>query len=352
VSALDSCIAAIRPVDRSLEPAVRAHLDELTKPPGSLGRLEDLAAEYCLMRGTTEPRIARKRVVTFAGDHGVVAQGVSAFPSAVTPQMVRNMLAGGAAVSVLARHVGAEAVVVDVGVDDPLEGAKGLRREKVRRGTADIAVGPAMTREEALRALEVGITLADEAAADGVDLLATGEMGIGNTTPAAALLAALLPADPAEVTGRGTGIDDERLCHKIEIVRRALRANVEALGEPIGALAALGGLEIAAMAGLMLGAARHRIPLIVDGCSAAAAAGVAAGVRPAARDYLLLGHRSEERGHSVFVERFGLSPILDLRMRLGEGTGAVLAMGVVEAAVRIYSEMATFASAGVSGAEA
>ncbi len=352
MSTLDTCIGAIGPVDRSLEAPIRVHLDQLTKPPGSLGRLEDLAAEYCLMRGTTEPRIARKRVITFAGDHGVVAEGVSAFPSAVTPQMVRNMLAGGAAVNALARHVGAEAIVVDVGVDDPLDGAGGLRREKVRRGAANIASGPAMTREEAVRALEVGIRMADEAVSDGVDLLATGEMGIGNTTPAAALLAALLPADPAEVTGRGTGIDDERLRHKTEVVRKALAANAQDMGGPVETLAALGGLEIAAMAGLMLGSARHRLPLIVDGFIASASAVVATGIHPAVREYLFLGHKSDERGHAVFVERFGLRPILDLGMRLGEGTGAVLAMGVVEAAVRVYNEMATFASAGVSGAEA
>lgn len=349
MSLLKETLESIKPVDKSLEPDVRAHLDNLTKPQGSLGFLEDIATRYCLATGTVKPTLGDKAIFTFAGDHGVADEGVSAFPKEVTPQMVANMLAGGAAVSVLGKHAGAKTHVVDMGVDADLAGAEGLIDRKVRRGTSNIAKGPAMTPDEARQALEAGITLAREAAADGVTLLGAGDMGIANTTPSAALFAALLPCEPEEITGRGTGIDDAAFVHKIEVVKQALAVNASLLADPLSALAAVGGLEIAGIAGLCLGGAATGVPVVVDGFISSAAALVACRMCDAVEGYLFFSHRSEEAGHAVFLERFGARPILDLGMRLGEGTGAALAMMVIEAAVKIYNEMATFGSAGVSG---
>ncbi|MCG6944309.1 MAG: nicotinate-nucleotide--dimethylbenzimidazole phosphoribosyltransferase [Deltaproteobacteria bacterium] len=339
---------AITPVDRSLESEIRAHLDNLTKPPGSLGFLEDLATSYCLMTGTTAPRLAKKRIVTFAGDHGVAAEGVSAFPSEVTPQMVYNMLGGGAAINVLTRHVGADLQVVDIGVADPLEGASGLVRKKVRGGTDNISAGPAMSEEEAIQAIQVGVDLANGAADDGVTLLGTGEMGIANTTPSSALYAALIPCPVIEVTGRGTGIDDTRLKNKIEVIERSLTVNGHMLQNPLTTLAAVGGLEIAGICGLILAAAGRKLPVVVDGFISSAAALVAMRLSRSVADYLFFSHCSAEAGHRTFFDRMAIRPILDLDLRLGEGTGGALAMQVIEAAVKIYNEMATFDSAGVS----
>ena len=346
---LKPILDAITPVDRSLETDIRAHLDNLTKPPGSLGFLEDLAASYCLMTGTTTPRLGKKRIVTFAGDHGVAAEGVSAFPSEVTPQMVYNMLGGGAAINVLAKHVGADLQVVDIGVADPLEGASGLARKKVKAGTDNISTGPAMSEEEAIQAIQVGVDLANGAADDGVALLGTGEMGIANTTPSSALYASLIPCSVVEVTGRGTGIDDDRLQNKIKVIERSLAVNVQLFSNPLSTLAAVGGLEIAGICGLILGAAGRRLPVVVDGFISSAAALVAMRLEESVSDYLFFSHCSAETGHRTFFERLGIRPILDLDLRLGEGTGAALAMQVIEAAVKIYNEMATFDSAGVSG---
>jgi nicotinate-nucleotide--dimethylbenzimidazole phosphoribosyltransferase len=345
---IEQTLAAVRPVDRDKAPALREHLDSLTKPRGSLGRLEDLAVQYALAANTLHPRVAGKRIYTFAADHGVAAEGVSAFPQTVTAQMVRNMLAGGAAVNVLARHVGAEVLVVDVGVADPLCDAPGLIRRKVRPGTGNIARGPAMSAEEAARAVEVGIELANAAKADNISLLGAGEMGIANTTAASAVMAALLPCEPAEVTGKGTGVDDAALARKVQVIAKALQVNSARLGEPLGALAAVGGLEIAAICGLILGAAACRLPVVVDGFICCAGALVACKARPEVKEYLFFSHRSTEPGHTAFLRWAGAEPILDLGMRLGEGTGAALAMGVIEAAVKVYGEMATFDSAGVS----
>ena len=327
---------------------MRGRLDRLTKPPGSLGVLEHLALRYCLIRGAAEPSLGAKKIFAFAGDHGVAEERVSAYPKAVTPQMVRNMLAGGAAVNVLARHVGAELSVVDIGVDDPLDGAPGLLRKKIRSGARNIAKGPAMELDEAVRAVETGIGLAHEAVAAGITLIG-GDMGIANTTSAAALFAALLPCPPAEVTGRGTGIDAATLARKIAVVERALAVNRDRLADPLATLAALGGLEIAGICGLALGAAACRVPLVVDGFVASAGALVACRIRAPVKDYLYFSHCSAEAGHRRFFDGFGATPLLDLRMRLGEGTGAALAMSLIEAAVKLYNEMATFESAGVSG---
>ena len=348
---LKPILDAITPVDRSLESEIRAHLDNLTKPPGSLGFLEDLAASYCLMTGTTTPRLGKKRIVTFAGDHGVAAEGVSAFPSEVTPQMVYNMLGGGAAINVLTRHVGADLQVVDIGVADPLEGASELTRKKVKAGTDNISTGPAMSEEEAIQAIQVGVELANGAADDGVTLLGTGEMGIANTTPSSALYAALIPCPVVKVTGRGTGIDDARLKNKIEVIERSLTVNGHMLHNPLTTLAAVGGLEIAGMCGLILAAAGRKLPVVVDGFISSAAALVAIRLRESVSDYLFFSHCSAEAGHRTFFDRMAIRPILDLDLRLGEGTGGALAMQVIEAAVKIYNEMATFDSAGVSAKE-
>ena len=345
---LKAILDAITPVDRSLEPGIRAHLDNLTKPPGSLGELEGLATRYCLMRGTISPQMGKKRIVTFAGDHGVASEGVSAFPSEVTPQMVYNMLAGGAGVNVLARHVGADLQVVDIGVADSLEGASNLVRRKVKPGTDNMSRGPAMTRKEAVQAVLVGVELAHAAADDGVTLLGTGEMGIANTTPSSALYASLIPCPVVEVTGRGTGIDDTRLQHKIKVIERSLRVNGSLLDDPLSTLAAVGGLEIAGICGLILAAAGRKLPVVVDGFISSAAALVAIRLRESVGNYLFFSHCSAEAGHRIFFERLGIRPILDLNLRLGEGTGAALAMNLIEGAVKIYNEMATFDSAGVT----
>ncbi len=348
---LKPILAAITPVDWSMETEIRAHLDNLTKPPGSLGFLEDLAAHYCLMTGTTTPRLGKKRIVTFAGDHGVAVEGVSAFPSEVTPQMVHNMLAGGAAINVLAKHVEADLQVVDIGVAAPLQGASGLLARKVRPGTNNMSKGPAMTEAEAIRAIQVGLELANAAAEEGVTLLGTGEMGIANTTPSSALYAALIPCPVVEVTGRGTGIDDAGLNNKIDVIEHSLAVNGHMLQNPLTTLAAVGGLEIAGICGLILAAAGRRLPVVVDGFISSAAALVAMRLSRSVKDYLFFSHCSAEAGHRTFFDRLGIRPILDLDMRLGEGTGGALAMHIIEGAVKVYNEMATFDSAGVSGKE-
>jgi len=345
----ETTLASISKIDHGLEPAIRSRLDSLTKPPGSLGHLEDLAARYCLITGTPDPVPGRKRICTFAGDHGVVAEGISAFPGEVTRQMVRNMLSGGAAINVLSRYAGADLLVVDVGVNDPLEGAEGLISRKVRPGTDNIARGPAMSRDDAVQAMEAGIEMALQAHAEGVTLLGTGEMGIGNTTSSSALCAALLPYDAGALTGRGTGIDDHALEHKERIIRQALEVNRDLCSDPLGALAALGGLEIAALCGLCLGGASCRIPVVVDGFISTAGALAACRLREEVKDYLYFSHCSGERGHRAVLQQLGVRPILDLDMRLGEGTGAALAMQIIEASIRLYLEMATFDRAQVSG---
>jgi nicotinate-nucleotide--dimethylbenzimidazole phosphoribosyltransferase len=348
MSNLNTIVESIKPIDWSLEPAVRAHLDQLTKPPKSLGRLEDLAAQYCLITNTITPILGRKKIFTFAGDHGVAEEGVSAYPKEVTSQMVRTMLAGGAAVNVLANQAGAEVLVIDIGVADPLIDAPGLIRRKVKLGTANITRGPAMSLEEAIQAIEIGIELAQAAVKEGVTLIGTGEMGIANTTPSSALFAALLPCPVEDITGRGTGIDNSGLVKKIEIIKAALKVNQDRLTDPINTLAALGGLEIAGICGLCLGAASARIPVVVDGFISSAGALVACRLCPPMRDYLFFSHLSAEAGHALFISLFNVEPILNLKMRLGEGTGSALAMTVIEAAVKVYNEMATFTSAGVS----
>jgi nicotinate-nucleotide--dimethylbenzimidazole phosphoribosyltransferase len=326
--------------------AAQARLDRLTKPPGSLGRLEELAVRVAIATGQVAPRIAAPVVFTLAGDHGVVAEGVSAYPQAVTAQMVENFCRGGAAVNVLAAHVGARVVVADLGVAGDVPPHPALTVCKVARGTANLAAGPAMSREQALAAIQAGAALVEVAAPDCVG---TGEMGIGNTTAASALTAALTGADPAAVTGRGTGLDDAAWRGKVAVVRRALAANRPDPRDAVGVLAALGGLEIAGLVGVILAGAARRCPVVLDGFIATAAGLVAVRLAPPTREYLVAAHRSAEPGHRVLLEALGLAPCLDLRMRLGEGTGAALGIGLLRAALACYTDMATFKDAGVSG---
>ncbi len=353
-SRFESARAAIRPVDGEAMAEATAHQDRLTKPPGSLGRLEAASIKLAGIAGSSPPPVPEPATVAvFAGDHGVLAAGVSAWPQEVTAQMVANFEAGGAAINVLARQVGADVVVVDVGVATPFEvashqpGAPALRRRKVAPGTADLSQGPAMTRTEALLALDVGVETAEQAVADGARCLITGDMGIGNTTASAALIAAFTGRSGAEVTGRGAGADDEVLARKVEVVEAAVE-RLPATAGPLARLAEVGGLEIAALAGFLIGGAAAGVPVIVDGVIATAAAVVAVALSPDTRCRLVAGHRSVEPGASVALAHLELEPLLDLDLRLGEGTGAVLALPLLQASARLLAEMATFDSAGVS----
>lgn len=338
----------ITPLNPEWLARAQTRLDQLTKPRGSLGRLEELAAWYVAVREEVMPTIAKKVVVIFAGDHGVVAEGVSAYPQEVTFQMVANFIRGGAGINVLARHVGAEVQIVDIGVNHDFGGLPGLMHRKVAWGTRNLAREAAMSREEAVAAITTGIELAQANITAGADVLATGEMGIGNTTPAAALAAAFTGKAAAQVTGLGTGVDDAGYRRKIEVIDRALALHRPDPDDPLGVLATLGGLEIAGLTGLILGAAAARRPVLVDGFIATAGALVAARLCPAVRDYLQAAHQSAEFGHQVMLAELGLQPLLSLNMRLGEGTGAALGMSLLEAGLKIYREMATFAEAGVS----
>ena len=323
-------------------------LDQLTKPPGSLGRLEELARDLCLMSGQCPPPVREAVIFTLAGDHGVVAEGVSAYPQVVTAQMVENFLNGGAAVNVLARHVGARVMVADFGIAGPYLDRPGLLQRRVAPGTANLATGPALTRGQALAALEAGAALVEDERPRGLHLIGTGEMGIGNTTAASAVTAAITGLDAEAVTGRGTGVDDATWRRKVEVVKRGLAVNRPDGTDGLDVLAKVGGLELAGLAGVMLAGAAHRIPIILDGFIAGAAALAAVALKPEARHYLIAAHRSVEPGHGHVLAALGLTPYLDLGMRLGEGTGAALGIGLARAAVAILTEMATFKSAGVS----
>ena len=332
----------------------RARLDTLTKPLGSLGRLEDIAAQWVAIRGHAVAEPVRKAVYVMAADHGITAEGVSAYPREVTRQMVLNFLAEGAAINVLARLHHADLHVVDVGVDADLSELRGLIHHKVSRGTRNMLREAAMSDAELHRALAVGIELAQQAAAAGYNLLAIGEMGIGNTTSATAITCALTNATVEQATGRGTGLDNAARLHKIDVIQAVLNRHFEHLPhvDPLDVLRCVGGFEIAAMGGMMLGAAGRRIAILCDGFISTAAAALAVSIAPDVRGYLIAGHRSTEPGHGLLLDHLGLSALLSLHMRLGEGTGAVLAMPLVESAIALYTGMATFASAGVSGVSA
>jgi nicotinate-nucleotide--dimethylbenzimidazole phosphoribosyltransferase len=342
--------ASIAPLDTGAMGLARTRQQQLTKPAGSLGRLEDIAVQIAGITQQPLPRIERKAVIIMAGDHGVTREGVSAYPSAVTPQMVHNFLQGGAAINALAHYVGAKVIVVDVGIAADISHPDLLSR-KVAFGTANMALEPAMTRTQMLEAIQVGIDVFDAQRDEGIDLVATGDMGIGNTTASSAITAALLQTPVALVTGRGTGINDEQLAHKIRVIEKALERHAPNPQDPLGVLMTVGGLEIAGLVGVIVAAASHRVPIVIDGFISGVAALIAVELNPVIGNYLLAGHASVERGHRLILERLGLSPLLDLKLRLGEGTGAVLAMSVIEAALRAHREMATFEEAGVSRQE-
>ncbi len=345
---LEAVIRKIQPADEAGRKKVLAKLDRLTKPVGSLGRLEELAADFVAMTGEEHPKVPRSAIFTFAADHGVAEEGVSAYPSAVTAQMVFNFLSGGAAVNVLAAHVGADVRVVDIGVAHEFGLLPGLISRKVGLGTRNLFREPAMARNQATDALEIGISLAYEAAREGISLLGTGDMGIGNTTPSAAITAVMTGRPVAEVTGRGTGIDDATHARKIRVIEAALQRHRPDPNAPLDVLTKIGGFEIAGLAGLILGAAANRTPVVLDGFIAGAAALIAVRFQPLCREYLIASHRSAERGHQVALNKLGLKPLLDLDLRLGEGTGATLGIGLVQAAIKILTHMATFDEAGVS----
>ena len=346
---LERTIAAIGPLDTDAMRAAEARQVQLTKPPKSLGRLETISIRLAGIQGKAQPRIQDKVIAVMAADHGVTAEGVSAFPAEVTPAMVLNFAAGGAAINVIGRHVGARVVVTDVGVNADLSAAVGVRQRKVRMGTANMAVGPAMSREECLQAIAAGIEVVEEELAKGLDIIATGDMGIGNTTASSAVIAVLTGQPVGRVTGRGTGITKEALPGKIAVIEKALAVNKPDAADAVDVLAKVGGLEIAALTGVFLGGAAHRVPVVMDGFISAAAALAAVRLCHECVDYILPGHVSIEIGHQVVLEELGLIPLFDLEMRLGEGTGAALSMSIIEVAARILSEMATFESAGIAG---
>jgi nicotinate-nucleotide--dimethylbenzimidazole phosphoribosyltransferase len=339
----------IPPLDHAAMEAARERQNTLTKPPGSLGRLEDLSIQLAGIYGDPMPTIEHKVIVTMAGDHGVVAEGVSAFPQEVTPQMVLNFLNEGAAINVLARHADARVVIVDMGVASDFDAHPGLVDKKVAPGTENLARGPAMSRQQALQALTAGAEVVEAELERGLDILVLGEMGIGNTTPSTAIAAALTGLAPSEIAGRGTGVDDEGLARKIEAIERGLAVNQPDPDDAVDVLAKVGGFEIGGMAGAMVAAAAHGRPVLVDGFISTAAAMLAVGLAPAIRPYLIAGHLSDECGHRAMLDWLELEPLLDLNLRLGEGTGAALSLSLAEAACKILSEMATFAEAGVSG---
>ena len=349
---LEELITRIKPLDEVAMQSARIRQDTLTKPRGSLGRLEELSIQMAGISACPLPSVERKTVIVMASDHGVTREGVSAYPAEVTPQMVSNFLRGGAAINVLARQANARVVIVDMGVASEIEDVMGeLVRCKIGLGTANLVEGPAMTREQAMESIQSGIEITEAEIARGVDIFATGDMGIGNTTAAAAIACALMRQLPENIAGRGTGVDDGGLKRKINVITRALNVNKPNGNDAIDVLAKVGGFEIGGLAGVMLAAAANRKPVVIDGFISTAAAMIAATLVPAARDYMLAAHVSQERGHKLMLEWLGLNPLLDMNMRLGEGTGAALAFHLIEASTRILREMATFNEAGVSDKE-
>lgn len=352
-------------VDKGSMAATQARLDNQTKPLGSLGRLEELAKKVVAITGQENPKLDHKVIFTLVGDHGVVEEGVSAYPQEVTPQMVYNFIRGGAGINVLARHVGARVKVIDMGVAvkikdeesapeaDPsgVQKFKNFKDKKIGFGTKNMAKGPAMTREEAIRSIEAGIEVFEEELDEGIDILGIGDMGIGNTTPSSAIIACFAGEKVRKVTGRGTGIDDETFNRKVDAITRAIELNKPNPDDPIDVLTKVGGFEIGGLCGATLAAARHRRPVVVDGFIATAGALIAVELASCVKDYLIASHNSAEAGHRIMLDYMELRPLLDLDLRLGEGTGAALGIGIVEAGIKILTQMATFDSAGVSKAK-
>jgi len=348
---LSKIIEMIKPLDKEAMAEAQARQNILTKPQGSLGRLEELSIQLAGIQGRSIPQIRHKAIITMAGDHGVVAEGVGNWPQQVTAQMVYNFLDGGAGINVIARQVGARVIVVDMGVATELEPNPQLLSRKIALGTQNIAQGQAMTREQAVTAVETGMEIVAAEVAKGLDIVGTGDMGIGNTTASSAIGAVMMGRPVAEVTGRGTGITDEQLRHKIEVIERALAVNRPDPKQPLEVLAKVGGFEIGGLVGVMLAAAAHRIPVVIDGFISGAAALIATALSPKLRDFLIAGHVSAETGHHLLLGYLGLKPLLDLDMRLGEGTGAALGIFLAETSARVLAEMATFPEAGVSQQE-
>lgn len=346
---LQQAVAAIRPPDAETMSRAAARQATLTKPPGSLGQLEGLSIRLAGMLRTEQPRISGKAIIIAAADHGVVAQGVAAYPQDVTAQMVLNFLAGGAAINVICEQLGIQQIIVDAGVATELPPHPELRSLGIGRGTTDMTQGPAMTREQARQCMEAGIGFAQECVERGIDLIGTGDMGIGNTTASAAITSVMTGLPPEDVTGDGAGRPAAGLQHKIAVIRRALEVNAPNPQDGLAVLAGVGGFEIGVLAGVIIGAAANGRPVVLDGFISGAAALIANAIAPASRDYMIAAHLSAERGHRTALDHLGLTPILDLNMRLGEGTGAALAMPIIEAAAATLSEMATFGEAGVSG---
>ncbi len=350
-NSLSQVLKRIKPLDSKAIEAARARQNELTKPRGSLGRLEEVSIKIAGIKGEIIRGFEHRAIVTMAADHGVVEEGVTLYPQEVTKQMVFNFLNGGAGINVLARFVGARVVVVDMGVVGGFEPHPNLVCKMIDFGTRNMTRGPAMTRQQALDAIEAGIAVVEAEIAKGLDIVGTGDMGIGNTTASSAIAAAITGEPAEKVTGRGEGLDDERLMHKIKVVQKALDINKPDSRDPIDVLSKVGGFEIGGLAGVMLGAAARRIPVVIDGFISGAAALIATGLAPVLKDYLIAAHLSVESGHKVLLQHLGLTPILSLEMRLGEGTGAALGITIVEVAVKTLAEMATFAEAGVSEAQ-
>jgi len=349
---LEKTIAAIVPAAPWFYAAANQRLREQARPAGSLGLLEGAAARLAAITRSLEIRLQHKVIVVCAGDHGVVEEGVSLFPAEVTPQMVYNFVDGGASINVLGRHVGARVEVADFGVNADFPAELPIFAKKVRKGTANIAREPAMTRAQAQRCLEAGIEIVDELLAQGpLDLLGTGDMGIGNTTPSTAVIAAFSQLPVVQLTGRGTGIDDAALAHKCAVIEQALALHKPQRHDPLDVLSKIGGCEIGGLAGLVLGAAAHRIPVVCDGLISTAGALLACELAPLAKDYLFASHRSVEVGHHYMHEHLGLQPLLDLQFRLGEGTGAALAMQLLDAATRVLSEIRTFEQVAIADAQ-
>jgi nicotinate-nucleotide--dimethylbenzimidazole phosphoribosyltransferase len=349
---MEQIIKEIKPLDESAMQAARLRQDTLTKPRGSLGRLEELSIQLAGITAKPFPSMERKAVIVMAADHGVTLEGVSAYPAEVTPQMVLNFLRGGAAINVLARQAGARVIVVDMGVAAHITDLSGtLVRRKIGFGTANLANGPAMTPEQARESIRSGIEIAEAEIARGVDLLATGDMGIGNTTASAAIACALMNEIPEVIAGRGTGVDDDGLKRKVDVIARALHVNQPNSNDALDVLAKLAGFEIGGLVGMILASAAHRKPVVIDGFISTAAAMLAVSLAPAAREYMIAAHVSQERGHKRMLEWLRMNPLLDLNLRLGEGSGAVLAFPLIDASARILCEMATFGEAGVSDKE-
>ncbi|MBS3780475.1 MAG: nicotinate-nucleotide--dimethylbenzimidazole phosphoribosyltransferase [Desulfovermiculus sp.] len=351
MNALTEYAQSINLPDQKTYQAAWDRLREQARPQGSLGKLEDLSARLAGIAKTLDVRLQQKIIVTCAGDHGVVAEGVSLYPQEVTPQMVQAFVSQGASINVLAKHAGARVLVADLGVNCDFAPDLPIVHTKVRKGSRNMAQGPALTRKEAEQSIWAGIEIVDQLADQGLDMLGTGDMGIGNTTPSTAIIAAFSGLPVEKLTGRGTGLDDERLAHKIRVIEQALALNNPDPRDPIDVLAKVGGLEIGGLAGLVIGAAAHGIPVVCDGFIATAGALIGCEIAPRAKEYLFPSHRSVEIGHAYMHDRLGLDPLLDLQFRLGEGTGAAVAMELLDAATRILADIKTFAELKVSGAQ-